>query len=89
MDGRESSADIERTAARWVARMDRAQPLPEEQAQLERWLSGDVRRRGAFIRARALWGSTEVLQGGLRRHPRHFPLEECQELPKDLPAKPD
>ena len=53
MDGRETSQAIERKAAQWVARMDRGPLDAQEQEELQHWLSGDARRRGAFIRARA------------------------------------
>jgi transmembrane sensor len=56
---RETSKDIDRIAAHWVARMDRA-PLPASEAdELKQWLAGDRRRRGAFIRARAIWMRSE------------------------------
>lgn len=55
MDGRESSETIETAAAQWVARMDRAPLTGPEDRQLQDWLRGDPRRRGAFVRARALW----------------------------------
>src|SRR5687768_7839249 len=40
---------------RWVARIDRAALDPHGQADLEAWLAGDTRRRGAFLRAEAAW----------------------------------
>ena len=55
MDGRESSREIERAAAAWVARMDRAPLSAGDQERLRRWLAGDARRRGALLRAKALW----------------------------------
>ena len=60
---RDSSAGIERDAARWVARMDRAPLSAADSAELERWLAGDVRRRGALLRARALWMQSRALRG--------------------------
>lgn len=55
MDGHETSRDIEETAAQWVARMDRA-PLSElDERRLQNWLRADPRRRGALMRAQALW----------------------------------
>ena len=61
MDGRETSQAIERKAAQWVARMDRGPLDAQEQGELQHWLSGDARRRGAFIRARALWRRPDVI----------------------------
>lgn len=54
MVDRESSARIDDVAASWVARIE-ARPLsPEEEIELDKWLAGDVRRQGAFARARAV-----------------------------------
>ncbi|WP_182336474.1 FecR family protein [Stenotrophomonas acidaminiphila] len=55
MDGRESSGEIARAAAAWVARMDRAPLCAADQARLRHWLAADIRRRGALVRAQALW----------------------------------
>ncbi len=56
---RETSQDIDRTAAEWVARIDRAPLSATEADQLKHWLMGDRRRRGAFIRAKAIWIRSE------------------------------
>lgn len=53
MKVRESSQSIDDQAAAWVARMDRAPLSGEEALELERWLAGDSRRRGAMLRAKA------------------------------------
>ncbi len=53
MTERESAADIEAAAARWVVRADREDL---DQAELAAWLAGDTRRQGAFVRAQAAWG---------------------------------
>lgn len=53
MTERESAADIEAAAARWVVRADRGDLDP---AELEAWLAADTRRQGAFVRAQAAWG---------------------------------
>lgn len=54
MSERETSDQIDDAAALWAARVD-ARPLtPEEEAELERWLSADPRREGSFARARAV-----------------------------------
>lgn len=51
MEDRESSARIDDAAALWVARME-ARPLsPEEEGELDAWLTADIRRQGAFARA--------------------------------------
>lgn len=53
MTERESAADIEAAAARWVVRADRGDL---DAAELEAWLAGDTRRQGALVRAQAAWG---------------------------------
>ncbi len=53
--GKESSAEIDRIAADWVAKEDRAPLSMADQAALDHWLSGDIRREGAYIRAKAVW----------------------------------
>ena len=58
---RESGADIDAAAADWVIKMDRGLSGAESQ-QLEVWLAGDSRRRGALARAQAVWMHTERAQ---------------------------
>jgi transmembrane sensor len=55
MTERERAADIEAEAARWVVRTDRGDLTAAERAELELWLAGDTRRRGAYVRASAAW----------------------------------
>jgi len=55
MIDRESAADIEAQAARWVVRADQGDLSGETQTELEAWLAADSRRRGAFARAEAAW----------------------------------
>lgn len=55
MTDREKAEDIEAEAARWVWRLDRDGRAPELEAQLEAWLAGDARRRGAFLKAESVW----------------------------------
>lgn len=71
MDGRESSETIEVAAAQWVARMDRAPLTGLEDRQLQDWLRGDPRRRGAFVRARALWLHPGTLLTAASRSAEH------------------
>lgn len=59
MQERETSQDIDRIAAEWVARADRAPLSATEAEELTQWLAGDRRRRGAFIRAKAVWMRSE------------------------------
>jgi transmembrane sensor len=59
VEERETSQDIDRIAAQWVARMDRAPLSATEAGDLKQWLAGDRRRRGAFMRAKAVWMRSE------------------------------
>ncbi|ADG09006.1 DUF4880 domain-containing protein [Caulobacter segnis] len=52
---RESAADIEADAARWVVRLDRDGKNPDLRSDLEAWLAADRRRVGAYARAEAAW----------------------------------
>jgi transmembrane sensor len=51
---RESSRAIDEAASRWAVRLDRGL-TDAEQASLDAWLSGDIRRTGALARAQAAW----------------------------------
>lgn len=62
MDGRETSREVERVAARWVARMDRGPLSAADDVRLKLWLAGDARRRGALLRAKALWLQAESVR---------------------------
>jgi transmembrane sensor len=51
---RETSQEIDAAAAAWTARIDRGPLSVEDDERLEAWLAGDDRRRGAFMRMRAV-----------------------------------
>lgn len=51
---RDSSADIDATAAAWAARVDRGPLSEEDQAALEAWAAQDPRRAGAYAKALAV-----------------------------------
>ena len=53
MSERESAQEIEEIAARWAVRADAGPLDAEARAELDAWLAGDMRRRGAYLRARA------------------------------------
>jgi len=55
MSDRQSAAEIEEQAVRWVWRIDAEGRTPAVQAELNGWLAGDVRRRGALLQAEATW----------------------------------
>lgn len=58
----ETAADIDAAAADWTARIDRGPLLPEEERDLQAWLSGDRRRFGALARAQALYARVGRVQ---------------------------
>lgn len=73
MTTRETSAEIEEAASAWAARIDRAMLEPGEQAALESWLAGDMRRLGAFARAQAMMVRLDSAQAlGPSYDPEHF-----------------
>lgn len=55
MSERETAQAISDRAAEWVARIDRESGGAAARAELEAWLAGDERRRGAYFRAQAAW----------------------------------
>lgn len=73
MEERETAQDIDRIATEWVARMDRAPLSAEDAAELKQWLAGDRRRRGAFMRAKAIWMRSESARAlGPQYNPADF-----------------
>lgn len=73
MEERETSQDIDRIATRWVARMDRAPLSESETEELKQWLAGDPRRRGAYVRSKALWMRSESARAlGPQYDPNNF-----------------
>src|SRR5687767_14255530 len=55
MPDRETSHEIDAQAAEWAARVDRAPLSGGEQAELDAWTAADVRRLGAYAKARAVF----------------------------------
>lgn len=55
MSKRETAQTISDRAAKWVVRLDRDGDDAAVRAELDAWLAGDDRRRGAFFRAEAAW----------------------------------
>jgi transmembrane sensor len=73
VEERETAPDIDRIATEWVARMDRAPLSADETAELKQWLAGDRRRRGAFMRAKAIWMRSESARAlGPQYNPEDF-----------------
>jgi transmembrane sensor len=52
---RESAADIDAKAVRWVVRADQGELTGADRTELDAWLAGDPRRLGAYARAEAAW----------------------------------
>ncbi len=83
VEERETSQNIEDTATRWVARMDRAPLSGHENQALNDWLAGDRRRLGAFVRARAIWMRGESARAlGPQYDPADFLQSEAAPLPR-------
>jgi transmembrane sensor len=68
----ESANQIDEAAFAWVARLDRHGPNAVLENELETWLAQDPRRRGAFLRAEAVWTKLERASQGdaIRAAPR-------------------
>jgi transmembrane sensor len=63
---------IEAQANRWAVRLDAGPLAPEEQAELDGWMSRDRRHHGALVRARAIWLDADrlgALAAGAVREP--------------------
>lgn len=58
-DQEQTTNMIDQAAADWVACLDRESPDLEVSARLEAWLAADVRHRGAFARAQAVYAYSE------------------------------
>lgn len=59
MSKRETSSEIDQAAARWAARLDLSPLDDAQQRELDDWLAGDIRRLGAFGKARAVLARTD------------------------------
>jgi transmembrane sensor len=82
MAERETSQDIDQSASDWTARLDRGPLGTDEEEALQAWLSGDPRRRGAFLRAQAVSMISESAQAlGPHFDPRQFELPASKPLP--------
>ena len=87
MRERETAEANEESAARWVARLDRAGDDARLRAELDAWLAGDERRQGAWFRAQTAWRMLDrasVLRGGSALAPADGP--EADEAPAPASA---
>jgi len=55
-----SAEEIEKTAARWLAREDRGLTTDERKA-MDAWLAGATNRRVAYLRLKAVWSLADRL----------------------------
>lgn len=55
MSEQETAKAIDERATAWAIRLDRGDLDVDARAELDLWLAGDSRRRGAFLRAQAAW----------------------------------
>jgi transmembrane sensor len=73
---RETSREIDDAAALWAARVER-ELTSQEAAELDQWLAQDVRRLGAYARARAIAANSRrlgALNAAANRDPGGSPL---------------
>ncbi|MFT9027199.1 DUF4880 domain-containing protein [Acetobacter indonesiensis] len=66
----ENSPDY--VAAQWIARIDRSSLTPQEEQALKEWINIDIRHKGAFLRAQAVWQVTQKARA--LQTPRPLPL---------------
>lgn len=77
-----ASTSPDEAAAQWTARLDKAPLCASEQQAFQQWLEQDIRHKGAFLRARAIWhasGRLAALTG---------PKAPALAHPATLPALP-
>lgn len=85
MARRETSHEIERAAAEWVARIDRGNLSSEELADHDAWLNGDDRRLGAYARAMALFERMDFAHDDPATHPLAEVAVESDEPERGFP----
>ncbi|WP_338333463.1 DUF4880 domain-containing protein [Acetobacter sp. LMG 32666] len=77
-----ANASPDEAAAGWTARLDKGPLSAGEQQALQQWLEQDIRHKGAFLRAKAIWhasGRLAALEG---------PRTPAIAHPATLPALP-
>ncbi|WP_313804762.1 FecR family protein [Sphingobium sp.] len=62
----ESGNAIEKAASAWVARMASGNVSIADRGDLQVWLDADPRRRGAYVRAQAMWRMLDVVASNSR-----------------------
>jgi len=76
---------IDDIALDWVARIDRGPLTTQEEEALSAWQAADVRHRGAFVRAQAIWHSLGRLRA--LRSPSTEALSTAAPLPHAVPRR--
>lgn len=85
MSERETARAINDCAVAWVARIDREGEDAVVRAELDAWLAGDERRRGAYFRAEAAWRMLDrasVLGAGQPSALDELPAATAMALPR-------
>ncbi|OYX33377.1 MAG: hypothetical protein B7Y99_07410 [Caulobacterales bacterium 32-69-10] len=79
MGRRPAGKEIDDVAAAWVVRVDRAPLSSQHEAELAAWLAEDIRHRGAFARARAVFLHSDRTRAlGPNFEPEKFKREEIR-----------
>lgn len=68
MSERETAAEIDQAANRWLWQREAADWTPEQAAELQAWLAVSSARQGAFLRAEAAWASLDRLNWASTPH---------------------
>lgn len=74
-----ANASPEEAAAGWTARLDKGPLSTGEQQAFQHWLDQDIRHKGAFLRAKAIWhasgrlGALQGPKGPAIAHPERLP----------------
>lgn len=84
MSRRETASEIEDVATAWATRAQRDLTI-DEREELNRWLDGDSRRLGAFVRAQAVWIHAERA-AALGEMPDHEAVTPSEAGPVEPPA---
>jgi transmembrane sensor len=74
---------IDQDAAKWAIRLDSGALAPDEQFELDQWLTADSRHPGALLRARTTWSDLDRL-AALRGKPTGVDTEHA---PVAVPAR--
>lgn len=82
----QNNQGIDTQAAEWAVRLHLRPLTADEQAELHQWLEGDVRHRGALLRARAAWVDLDRL-AALAAHREMDPADSARTTASLGPAE--